>query len=186
MIRKKNSFLTFCFSFMPGAGQMYMGFMKRGISLMASFLIIILTAMWLRFNSILLALPVIWFYAFFDTFNLRSTPDDEFYTLEDRYILFPDIVKGKSHLLQSKFRNIIAFVLIIIGISILWNNFCDFLYNLLPETISIIIIHFNNLIPQLIVAFAIIALGVYLINGKKNDLNSEDNMPQLEDKGGMR
>ena len=31
---KKSMFLTFCFSFIPGAGQMYQGYMKRGLSLM--------------------------------------------------------------------------------------------------------------------------------------------------------
>ena len=30
---KKNGFLTFCFAFIPGAGEMYQGYMKRGLSL---------------------------------------------------------------------------------------------------------------------------------------------------------
>ena len=29
----KNGFLTFCCAFVPGAGQMYQGYMKRGLSL---------------------------------------------------------------------------------------------------------------------------------------------------------
>lgn len=29
----KNGFLTFCCAFIPGAGQMYQGYMKRGLSL---------------------------------------------------------------------------------------------------------------------------------------------------------
>lgn len=28
----KNGFLTLCFSFIPGAGQMYQGYMKRGLT----------------------------------------------------------------------------------------------------------------------------------------------------------
>ena len=32
MTRKKNGFLTLCFSLVPGAGEMYMGFMKQGVS----------------------------------------------------------------------------------------------------------------------------------------------------------
>ena len=35
---RKNSFFTFLFSFVPGAGEMYMGFMKQGLSLMTLFL----------------------------------------------------------------------------------------------------------------------------------------------------
>ena len=33
--RKKNKLLTLFFSFIPGAAEMYMGFMKQGLSLMA-------------------------------------------------------------------------------------------------------------------------------------------------------
>ena len=35
MTKKKNGFLAFCFSLIPGAGEMYMGFMKQGASIMA-------------------------------------------------------------------------------------------------------------------------------------------------------
>ena len=36
MIRK-NKFLTFCFALIPGVGQLYQGYMKRGVSLMILF-----------------------------------------------------------------------------------------------------------------------------------------------------
>ena len=36
---KKNGFLTFCFACIPGAGQMYYGYMKRGLSLITLFCI---------------------------------------------------------------------------------------------------------------------------------------------------
>ena len=35
--QKKGKFFTFIFSFIPGAAEMYMGFMKQGVSLMADF-----------------------------------------------------------------------------------------------------------------------------------------------------
>ena len=34
---KKNSFLTFCFAFIPGAGEMYLGMMKKGLAVMLLF-----------------------------------------------------------------------------------------------------------------------------------------------------
>ena len=37
MTKKKSGFLTFLFSWIPGAGEMYMGFMKMGVSLMGLF-----------------------------------------------------------------------------------------------------------------------------------------------------
>lgn len=36
-MKKKSSFLTFCCALVPGAGQMYLGMMKRGASLMILF-----------------------------------------------------------------------------------------------------------------------------------------------------
>ena len=36
---KKNNFFTFIFSFLPGAAEMYMGFMKNGFSILAIFFI---------------------------------------------------------------------------------------------------------------------------------------------------
>ena len=95
MIRKKSSFLTFCFSLLPGAGQMYMGFMKRGVSLMSAFFLLIFLSSWLNLGPLMFAMPIIWFFAFFDTHNLRAMPDDEFYAMEDSYILIPDFAKEK-------------------------------------------------------------------------------------------
>ena len=42
MKKKKNRFLLFCFSFLPGAGEMYLGFMKTGISLLSIFAICVM------------------------------------------------------------------------------------------------------------------------------------------------
>ena len=35
---RKSRILTFLFALWPGAGQMYLGYMKRGVSLMGRFL----------------------------------------------------------------------------------------------------------------------------------------------------
>ncbi len=48
MTRKKNKFMTVVFSFIPGAGQMFMGFMKLGTSFMSLFSFIILLSAWLN------------------------------------------------------------------------------------------------------------------------------------------
>ena len=185
MIRKKSSFLTFCFSFLPGAGQMYMGFMKRGISLMSAFFFLIFISTWLSLGPLMFAMPVIWFFAFFDTHNLRAMPDDEFYAMEDNYILIPEFAKEKSKVIQSKYRNVFALALIIIGFSILWNNMYDLLRSFLPDYISNAIYRIGHYFPQLFIGFAIIALGLYLIRGKKNDLNTDKMITPIEDKGGF-
>ncbi len=185
MIRKKSSFLTFCFSMIPGAGQMYMGFMKRGLSLMSIFAIVIFLSAWLNMGPMLAAMPIIWFYAFFDTLNLRSMPDDEFYAMEDEYVILPDFAKEKAHLVHTKYRSVLAVVLIVIGVTILWNNMYDLIRYALPDYLASIIRAFGRFIPQLFVSAAIIALGIHLIRGKKKDLDELEKDKLLEDKGGL-
>ncbi len=184
MIRKKSSFLTFCFAFIPGAGQMYMGFMQRGVSLMAAFFLSIFFATWLSLSPLVFITVVLWFYAFFDTFNLRSMPDDEFYAMEDDYLVIPGLGKKTSQRLQKKYRTILAVVLIAFGLIILWNNLCDILRNILPEVAYDIIRNFGHYFPQMLIGFAIIVLGLYLIIGKKKELEDMDDFAKLEDKGG--
>jgi hypothetical protein len=171
MIRKKNSFFTFCFSLLPGAGQMYMGFMKRGLSLMAGFFLIISIGAWLNIGPILLILPLIWFYAFFDTHNLRAMPDEEFYAMEDDYLFLTDIPKETIQQLQSKYRNLLAFALILLGFTVLWNNIFDMLRQYLPKLN--LYYSFGYRFPQIVIGIAIILFGFYLIRGKKVELKRD-------------
>lgn len=172
MIRKKNKFFTFIFSFVPGAGQMYMGFMKRGLSLMSYFILIISISVWLNIGPLMLIALIIWFYSFFDTQNLSSTPDDEFYSLEDQYLIFPEILEGISYKkLQKKYRNILAVSLIIIGFTILWNNFYSILSSILPEYLRHVLYNIGYYLPQVIIGVAIMYFGIHLIKGKKHELD---------------
>lgn len=78
----KNGFLTFCCAFIPGAGQMYQGYMKRGLSLILTACLIGMVGSLL--TPVLLLLVVLWMYSFFDTFNLRAqiiadtAPEDDY------------------------------------------------------------------------------------------------------------
>ena len=59
--KKKSKFLTFCFSLLPGAAEMYMGFMKMGVSLMSLFFLIIMLGMLMNQGIIVMAGIVVWF-----------------------------------------------------------------------------------------------------------------------------
>ena len=78
----KNGFLTFCCAFIPGAGQMYQGYMKRGLSLILTACLIGMVSSLL--DPVMLLLVVVWMYSFFDTFNLRAqiiadtAPEDDY------------------------------------------------------------------------------------------------------------
>ena len=66
----KNGILTFLFAFCPGAGQMYQGYMKRGLSLITMFCVAFGAGTLLE--VLYVAMPIVWMYSFFDTFNLRA------------------------------------------------------------------------------------------------------------------
>ena len=181
MIRRKSNFLTFCCALMPGAGQMYMGFMKRGVSLMSGFFLLIFISSWLNLSPLLYALPIIWFFAFFDTFHLHGLTDEEFAAAKDEFIFIPQIHMSRVLSNQKKYRSIFAIVLIIIGATVLWNNVFDLFGYLVPRSIYGLRYYF----PQLLIGCVIIALGLYLIRGKKKELDIKEEESILEDKGGI-
>ena len=69
---RKSRILTFLFALWPGAGQMYLGYMKRGVSLMLLFCLLMAISSFTGFGVFIFLLPIVWFYGFFDTINLRS------------------------------------------------------------------------------------------------------------------
>ena len=78
MTRKQGKFLTFCFSCIPGAGQMFLGFFKEGVSLMTMFFGILILTNWLYIEMFGFGAIIVWFYAFFAAMNKNSLPDEEF------------------------------------------------------------------------------------------------------------
>ena len=163
--------LTFLFAFVPGAGQMYQGYMKRGLSLITLFFLCIMAGMLLLEQLVLTAL-IVWMYSFFDTFNLRAqfiagtAPADDylvhFNTKDARLTLF----FRDSHKLVGwalialgamvAYQNIIMRVL---G-DVMWrwgqnNPFFRAVYLMLDE------------LPEVVVCVALIVCGVWLVRGPK-------------------
>ena len=172
MTRKKNGFFTFIFSFLPGAGEMYMGFFKQGVSIMSIFFILIGISSWLNLGALMFILPVLWFYSFFHVHNLYSLPDEEFYSIEDKFLFDYDEYKIQKMFANDRGRKILAIVLIIVGVSAIWNIFTDLLessFRALGIDMNWFYIFANN-VPQAVIGIIIIILGVYLIRGKKKEL----------------
>ena len=182
MINKKNRLFTFFFSLIPGAGEMYLGFLKQGISIMCMFALLLAVGE-IIFPPLSVFGTVIWFYSFFHTHNLNSLPDDEFYAIQDEYIIhFSQITKGKEVLL-SRYRKLFAFILIFLGASIIWRNINDFLMYIvydvlsLPDELLDVFQWFIQSLPQMVIALLIIAIGFYLIRNKKKELLELEDKP---------
>ncbi|PEW05533.1 hypothetical protein CN425_04095 [Bacillus cereus] len=63
---KKSKTFASILAMFPGAGHMYLGLQRRGLQLMAAFLLSIYLLDLLRLSAFLFLVPIIWFYSFFD------------------------------------------------------------------------------------------------------------------------
>ncbi|WP_181350942.1 hypothetical protein [Thalassobacillus sp. CUG 92003] len=63
---QKNKMVATVLSMFPGAGHLYLGLQKRGLQLMAGFLLSIYILDVLHLSLFLFLIPIIWFFSFFD------------------------------------------------------------------------------------------------------------------------
>ena len=171
--KKKSRFLTFCFSLLPGAGEMYMGFMKAGVSLMLLFVFAIMIPVFLRLDELVVLAVVVWFYSFFHANHLASLNDEEFAKVEDQYLYGLDTLSGGKDFV-AKYRKWVAVILILVGSLLLWNSVMDLLRDLLRNTLPSVIYNVLNkigyFIPRVLAAVLIIVAGGKMIGGRKQQL----------------
>ena len=174
---RKSRILTFLFALWPGAGQMYLGYMKRGVSLMLLFCLLMALSSFTGFGVFIFQLPIVWFYGFFDTINLRSMsyeflPQDDFLFHLDS-INAPELVKffQRRHLLAGV-------LLIILGVYILLHNF---VLPIFYFTFQIDLYPLFESLPTLVVAAAIILLGVHLIRSTVSHKAIEDDYQEYRE-----
>jgi len=167
---RKNRFLSFCFSFMPGAGQMYLGLLKRGVSLMSLFFFSIFFVGFTKIDLFGFAIPVVWFYAFFDSINLSGMPYEKLIQVEDKYLFdFDKLLKNDYWNLFEKRHIALGTAAIVIGVYMIFHNFVEPYIRDIEWLRNLI-----NRMPSLLFAIAIIALGLYLIMGKKQNDEFKD------------
>ena len=173
MKKQKHGFWVFIFSMIPGAGEMYMGFKKQGLSIMLLFWGSIALASITGLGWLAMFLPVIWFYSFFNVHNLKSLSEEEFYSVEDNYILHMDQFSGDMGKFLQKHQSAAAGVLILFGICILWSRFTSLLYFIVPNNMADYVYNICNSLPQIVIAVGIIAAGIYLLTQQKKKLKQE-------------
>jgi len=177
LITKRSKFWTIVFAFLPGAGHMYNGFMKLGVSFMGLFFGLWMVASVVNIGPLAFLAPVIWFYAFFDCVNKIFQNDDEFYMQEDRYLFTKEQLENMNINVFKERNLLIGAILILIGIYALWNNVVLHIlsvYDLLSPAVYQVIVNFGNIIPQLVVGGLIIWAGIALIMGKKKEIDVKE------------
>lgn len=181
MKKKKSRFLSFCFSLLPGCAEMYMGFMKSGISLLVLFWGTIAISAILNIGEIMFITLIVWFYGFFHGNNLAGLSQEELNMQEDSYLFGFDDIKEKSAALSHSYRKIISYVLIFFGIVLCIRSFFGMLREILPDIIIRIYDIIGYYTPQFIVGIGIIAIGVTMIRGKKQELLEEHDYGREKD-----
>lgn len=172
MKSKKSRFWTFWFSLLPGCAEMYMGFMKMGLSLMLIFWGIIAIASFLSIGPVVLLAAIVWFYGFFHAHNLAAAPDEVFNETEDQYLFNLEGVFEGGNGMVKKYRKVISIVMILLGVVLCFRGVMDMLMHILPEYFRGIYNMMSWYLPQIIVGVGIIVLGVYMIRGKKKELEN--------------
>lgn len=166
----KNGILTLIFAFIPGAGQMYQGYMKRGLSLIGMFCAG--CAMAILLDGLALVLPVIWMYSFFDTFNLRAqlgagnAPEDD-------YLVHFDLENERLRQFMKDSHKLVGWGLIALGALVLYEN-------IVMSTLGDIMWRWGQNspifrafylmmkdLPQIMFCVALIVCGVWLVRGPR-------------------
>lgn len=189
--KKKNRFFTFIFSFLPGAAEMYMGFMKNGFSLMLFFLLpFALVVIYGGLDFLMPICAVMWFYGFFHARNYAGMDDMTFDAMTDKYIWeeFSDLNFSKVSAKTAK--KWIAAALIVIGAALIWDYFSSILYRLIPEGYWDDIYPALSNIPQVVISILMVIVGIRMVVGKKKELDTTSDadvkpiadIAQIEDK----
>lgn len=172
--KKKNKYYTFLLSFMPGAAEMYMGFMKKGISLMGLFIASMMICGCLRADILAFVSVLIWFYSFFHARNIAACEEDVFENLQDDYI-WTDFVNERNITVSNPtLRKWGAGILIVFGAVLLWQNLSQIIYNLIPDRWWNVLSPMVSSVPEVVVALLIIYIGLRMIMGKKEELDGGD------------
>ena len=171
---KKNGFLTFIFACIPGAGQMYYGYMQRGLSIAMMLMLCVMAATVVE--PLLFLCLVIWMYSFFDTYDLiRHMAAGE--PKEDSLLVLGNYEEIKK--LVPQHNRLIGWGLIGFGVWALYDLLIgNWVYKILTNVLGYghawdII----NGIPNLVVGGLLVFAGFKLLNMPPAKKNSDDDLP---------
>lgn len=176
----KNGILTFIFAFCPGAGQMYQGYMKRGLSLITMFCVAFGAGTLLE--VLYVAMPIVWMYSFFDTFNLRAQIIADTAPEDDYLIHFDPRDKRLARALLDSHKLVgwllIAFGALIAYQNLIMNTLGDLVYrwgHSSPVFRALYLV--MDSLPDVVVCVVLIVCGVWLVKGphpaKKPDASKD-------------
>lgn len=165
---RKNPFLLFLSACIPGCGQMYQGYMKRGVSLMSLFAVILGLATWLYFGQLALALPVLWLYSFFDAYNLRRALESGEAEPDAYPLSLSGMDQERFSRLLAKRHSLVGWALVLLGLYGVWQVAAHYFSGFLSALFGVDFYWIASYqLPRLALFLLVIALGVWFIRGPK-------------------
>lgn len=147
--------IAIAFSVIPGAGHMYLGLLKQGAQLMASFFLIMLVSNWLQLGLLAFIVPVIWFYSMFDVYHLLEEEELRL----DASILYDWFSTHPSW---------VGWGLIILGLLTIMQRIVS------PLLVTLLTPDLRNYIETSLVALILIFGGIKLLLGSKTKDKGEE------------
>ena len=168
-MKRKHGFLLFLTSCIPGCGEMYQGYMKRGMSILTIFCGIFALAVLLEIGALAVLMLPVWLFSFFDSYNLRAQTEADA-TPADAYLFcLSDMDSRRMNDLLRKRHSLVGWVLVVLGVYILFDTFVGRLMQLLCEWMGQWWLYDVVMrdVPRMVVTIFIIALGIWFIRGPK-------------------
>ena len=181
---KKNGILTLLFAFIPGAGQMYQGYMKRGLSLVLMAAAIGMAAMLIP--PVAFALLVVFMYSFFDTFNLRAQIGLDAAPADD-YLVHFDMRDRRLEQLMAERHKLLGWLLIACGgmmayQNIIMNTLGDLLWRWGKESPIFRALYLvMDQLPEVLVCVVLIVCGIWLVKGPRTAKKSAPKTESAEE-----
>ena len=183
---KKNGILTLLFACIPGAGQMYQGYMKRGLSLITMFCLFIILGSTTGLDALVVGCIVVYMYSFFDTLNLRAQLAAE-KAPEDDYLVHFDPQDKRLARMMMDSHKLVGWCLIATGAliayeQIIMNTLGDILWRWgqkAPVWRAIYLV--MDQLPEVVLCVVLILCGIWLVRGPRAKKAAPEAAPEETD-----
>lgn len=186
MKKKKSKFWLGVFSLVPGAGEMYLGFMKMGVSLMLMCGLSIALMAMTEIMALSVIVVTIYIYSFFHANNLGRMDDQAFQEMEDCYLFGMDGFLSVRDSVKGRYKKIVGGILVLFGLAMLWNALFSVLCDIFGwdnEMLRKIYRFMRDEFPRVLIGVAVTWGGIWMLRGKKTQsaaYEEVDRIPETE------